>query len=132
MKDDVFWSGTERRRGRQRKGSVDVKVVDTQGQAFTVCRREMEETKVPCPLDSRRLMVLVLTSPRIRQATPFSRPQCPQLSHVGVGAGSMNTLVPKAPPLERCYLKVRRCLGWRRRPYGGTRSIYKAEQIRVV
>ena len=45
MKDDVFWSGTERRRGRQRKGSVDVKVVDTQGQAFTVCRREMEETK---------------------------------------------------------------------------------------
>ena len=33
-------------------------------QAFTVYRREMEETKVPCPLDSGHLMVLVLTSPQ--------------------------------------------------------------------
>ena len=70
---------------------MDVKVVDTQGAGF-YCLQMGDGDQSARPLDAGRLPVLVLTS-------PFSRPQCPQLSQ-GVGGGGMNTLVPKAPPLE--------------------------------
>ena len=76
-----------------------VKVVDTQGAGFYCL--QMGDGDQSALSSGRRPPAGggADLPPRMRQATHFSRPQCPQLSQ-RVGRGSMNTLVPKAPPLE--------------------------------